>query len=102
ASAMRWGLAATHGAFSSFHIDSDGLGTYISCSNRNGSKWWVIVGGKDKSNPLAFSGVKEDEAFKNGNKGDTTALGDVQVEAVLLRPGTRLCAFHFSIQQSSH
>jgi hypothetical protein len=91
ASDMRWGLAATQGAFSSFHIDSDGLGTYISCTNQNGSKWWVIVGPKDKSNPSAFSSVKECQAFYSGEGADTTALGDVQVEAVLLRPGTRLC-----------
>jgi hypothetical protein len=92
ASDMRWGIAATQGAFSGFHIDSDGLGTYISCTNRNGSKWWVIVGPKDKSNPSAFSSVKESHAFHAGNGADTMALGDVQVEAVLLRPGTRLCA----------
>ena len=89
---VRWGIAATQGAFSSFHIDSDGLGTYISCVNRNGSKWWVIVGPKDKSDTSAFASVREAYAFHNGDGADTAALGDVQVEAVLLRPGTRLCA----------
>ena len=92
ASDMRWELAATQGAFSGFHIDSDGLGTYISCTNRNGSKWWVIVGPKDKRNPSGFSGVKESHAFHSGKGADTTVLGEAQVEVVLLRPGTRLCA----------
>ena len=92
ASDMRWGLAATQGAFSSFHIDSDGLNTYISVTNEGGSKWWVVVGPKDKSNASAFSSVKESQAFHSGEGADTTSLGDVQVEAVLLKPGTRLCA----------
>jgi hypothetical protein len=90
ASDMRWGIAATQGAFSSFHVDSDGLNTYISCTNANSTKWWVVVGHKDKSNTSAFSSVKESQAFHSGEGADTTALGDVQVEAVLLRPGTRL------------
>ena len=89
ASDMRWGLAATRGAFSTFHIDSDGLNTYIFCTNKDGSKFWVAVGPKDKSNASAFSSVKESVAFHGGEGAD--AQGDVQVEAVLLRPGTRLC-----------
>ena len=92
ASDMRWGLAATQGAFSTFHIDSDGLNTYIFCINRNGSKFWVVVGPKVKGNLSAFSSVKESHAFHNGEGAGTTALGDVQVEGVLLKPGTRLCA----------
>jgi hypothetical protein len=88
---MRWGIAATEGAFSSFHIDSDGLGTYISCVNRNGSKWWVIISPRDKSDVAHFASVGKAWAFHGGDGVDTTALGDVQVEAVLLTPGTRLC-----------
>lgn len=93
ASDMRWGIAATQGAFSTFHIDSDGLATYITCSNKGGSKWWVIVSPKDKDKrnaAAAFASVEAAHAFHNGDGADMTALGDVQVEAVLLRPGTRL------------
>jgi hypothetical protein len=92
---MRWGLAATQGAFSGFHIDSDGLGTYISCVNRGGSKWWMIVGPKDRSDTSAFSSVEKAYAFHSDGV-DMTALGDVQVEAVLLRPGVRLCVLSLS------
>lgn len=86
---MRWGLAATQGAFSGFHIDSDGLGTYISCVNRGGSKWWMIVNPKAGSDTSAFASVEKAYAFHSDGV-DMTVLGDVQVEAVLLRPGVRL------------
>ena len=86
---MRWGLAATEGAFSSFHIDSDGFGTYVSCVNQNGAKWWVIIGPKG-GNKQANFGFKDAFNFYLKFGADTAALGDVQVEAVLLRPGTRL------------
>lgn len=86
---MRWGLAATGGAFSTFHVDSDGLGTYISCTSQEGSKWWVIVSPKDPSNMSAFASVDSMFAFHDTGS-DTALLGDVQVEAVLLRPGVRL------------
>lgn len=87
---LRWGLAATQGAFSNFHIDSDGLGTYVSCINRNSAKWWVIIGPKDGSKLSAFASFKEACGFYWTLGVDTAALGDVQVEAALLRPGTRL------------
>jgi hypothetical protein len=87
---MRWGIAATGGAFSNFHLDSNGLGTYISCVNRNGSNWWVIVSPKDKSDASAFASVEKVYPFLNGDGADTVVPGDLQVEAVLLRPGTRL------------
>jgi hypothetical protein len=87
---FRWGLAATEGAFSSFHIDSEGVGTYVSCVNQNGAKWWVIVGPKDKSRLSSFAKFKEVYGFYQGFGADPSKLGDVQVEAVLLKPGTRL------------
>jgi hypothetical protein len=88
---FRWGLAATEGAFSSFHIDSDGVGTYVSCINQNGAKWWVIVGPKDKSRmSSSFVRFKETYEFYVAFGADPNELGDVQVEAVLLKPGTRL------------
>jgi hypothetical protein len=86
---MRWGLAATQGAFTGFHVDADGLATTIYCVNRDGSKWWIIVGPKDKSSASAFASVEKAYAFHSDGL-DMTALGDVQVEAVLLRPGVRL------------
>jgi hypothetical protein len=69
---MRWGVAATEGAFSSFHIDSDGLGTYISCINRNSSKWWVVISPKYKSNISEFASVEKACAFHNRDGVDST------------------------------
>ncbi|KAF8227678.1 hypothetical protein L208DRAFT_1067131, partial [Tricholoma matsutake] len=86
---MRCGLAATQGAFTGFHIDSDSLATTIYCVNKGGSKWWVIIGPKDKSDTAAFASVENMYAFHN-DRLNMVALGDVQVEAVLLRPGIRL------------
>jgi hypothetical protein len=93
---LRWGLAATEGAFSTFHVDSDGLGTYVTCVSENSKKWWVVVGPKDQGNPSSFANFKDVYKFYNGLAADTTALGDVQVEAVLLRPGINLYA-HFAL-----
>ena len=87
---MRWGTAATGGAFSIFDINSHGLGTYISCMNKNGSNWWVIVSPKDKSDASAFASVEKAYSFLHGDGADMVVQGDVQVEAVLLKPGTRL------------
>ncbi|KAF8230698.1 hypothetical protein L208DRAFT_1012490, partial [Tricholoma matsutake] len=86
---MHWGLAATQGAFTGFHIDSDGLATTIYCMNKGGSKWWVILSPKDKSDTAAFASVENMYAFHNDQL-NMAALGDVQVEVVLLRPGVRL------------
>jgi hypothetical protein len=93
---MCWGLAATRGAFTGFHVDSDGLATTIYCVNKGGSKWWIIIGPKDKSNMAAFASVENAYAFHNDGL-DMAALGDVQVEAVLLRPGVRLSVNFFVV-----
>ena len=89
-SAMRWGLCATAGAFTTFHIDADGLATYIACINEGGSKWWILVGPKDSALHSPFSNAEKMFAFHNSRPISLEALGDVQVEAVLLTPGTRL------------
>ncbi|KAF8220622.1 hypothetical protein L208DRAFT_1332790 [Tricholoma matsutake] len=86
---MCWGLAATQGVFTGFHIDSDSLATTIYCVNKGGLKWWVVIGPKDKSDTAAFASVENMYAFHNDWL-NMAALGDVQVEAVLLRPSVRL------------
>jgi hypothetical protein len=50
----------------------------------------VIVGPKDKSRPSSFVRFKEAYEFYAEFGADPNKLGDVQVEAVLLKPGTRL------------
>lgn len=83
---FRWGLAATTGAFHTLHIDSNGLGSYV--SPQAGSKWWVVarpIGSLDQSS-FEDMGMLLNKAFSvNGNGAGLFAL-----EAVLLEPGTTL------------
>ena len=88
---MRWGLAATQDTFTAFRIDSDGLNTFISCVNKEGLKWWIVIGPKDRKDVSAFARVERAYAFHNDGV-NVAALGNVQVEAVLLTPGVRLLA----------
>jgi hypothetical protein len=89
-SGLRWGIAATAGACSSFHIDADGLCTYILVVNEDGTKYWVVVGPKPMQDPAAFASVEQQFQFHNTRGVDTQALGETQVEAVLLTTGTLL------------
>jgi hypothetical protein len=89
-SVTRWGLAATAGAYSSFHIDTDGLATYVDCVNQQGSKWWLLVGPKDSQDFSGLANYEKIFGFHNGSTAKTDVLGNFQIEAVLLTPGTRL------------
>jgi hypothetical protein len=85
AASCRWAIAATANAYHGFHIDSDGLATYIDC--QMGSKWWVIVRPVDGPSHSMFAHVEDVFEFVNseGEKSEGYIF-----EAVLLRPGTRL------------
>jgi hypothetical protein len=79
---MVWGLAATAGAMSYFHIDANGLATWIDV--KTGSKYWILA--KPKK-PLNFAAIslftdRYDQEAVNQDKWD--------LEAVLLLPGSRL------------
>jgi len=45
---FRWAIASLKGAFHGFHLDSDGLGTFIQALF--GSKWWILASPKPGSN----------------------------------------------------
>ena len=79
----RWGLAATSGAHHLWHIDCDGFCTYI--DTQTGAKWWIVAKSKDGSthfsHPTVFTEAY-DISSANEEKWD--------LEAVLLRPGSRL------------
>jgi hypothetical protein len=89
-SATRWGLAGTNHAFTSFHIDAEGLGTYIQCVSKNGAKWWVLAAAEDdpdNNNVLDFARLFD---FYNADKAQVGHLKSMKVEAILLEEGTRL------------
>ncbi|KAF8803042.1 hypothetical protein BYT27DRAFT_7110523 [Phlegmacium glaucopus] len=87
---MRWGLAATTGAFSTFHVDSHGRATYVSCVNKDGSKLWVLAGTKTNAIASAFENVQKSIRFFNRGVPSKDQFPEVQLEAVLLQPGMRL------------
>ena len=80
---MRWGIAATAGSYHTWHIDSDGFGTYINVVA--GYKWWVLA--KPKESKHHFDEIdlylkNYDAELTNDTKWDT--------EGILLLPGSLL------------
>jgi hypothetical protein len=75
---IRWGLAATAGARSWFHMDSNGFNTFVDV--KCGNKAWMCI--RDKSGDFKLT-----DAFKDFELDDA---GDYQIEVILLTPGTRL------------
>jgi hypothetical protein len=83
---MRWGLCATTGAGHTFHMDSDGFGTYIEVIT--GVKVWLVVRPKDCETG-DYSEFRRIDKFM-GEDFDLLDVGECSVEAVILTPGTRL------------
>ena len=84
-STMRFGLAATAGAYHKFHIDSDGTGTFVEAVV--GRKIWVLAvpkGGQglDSLADINLYGESYDMEGENAHLWD--------LEAVVLEPGVRL------------
>ena len=75
---IQWGLAATPGARTWFHIDSNGFNTFIDV--KCGSKVWLCIDDK-------LGHFKVIDAFKHFKLDEP---GDFQIEVILLTPGTRL------------
>jgi hypothetical protein len=75
---IRWGLAATGGARTWFHMDSNGFNTFIDV--KCGYKVWLYI--YDKCGRF-----KVIDAFKDFVLDEA---GDFQIEVILLTPGTRL------------
>jgi hypothetical protein len=84
---IRWGLAATAGALSWIHLDSNGFNTYVDV--KAGYKWWIVL--RRKGEVYYFESISEVDAFFDGNYDvDKPNDGKWDLEAVLLPPGTRL------------
>lgn len=81
---IRWGTCATCGAFHTYHIDSEGLGT--TSELLFGLKWWIVPSNTDGEN--LFSRL---DVFMNDKFDIDSASGDLwNLEAVVLVPGTKL------------
>lgn len=84
---FRWGLAATAGALSWWHIDSEGFGTYV--DTIAGLKWWIVARRKGKDH--GFESFSEAKIFFNGEYEVDHPNEEIwDLEAVVLHPGTRL------------
>ena len=81
---FRWAIASLKGAFHGFHLDSDGLGTFIQAMF--GSKWWILASPKPGSN-ADFAKIN---TFLAGNFNLDEAPDGWQLEAIVLAPGSKL------------
>jgi hypothetical protein len=80
---MRWGLAGLKGSYTFWHLDSDGLATYVDVKNEEGEKVWVVAkADREFSGKLRF-------LMSDGFDLDK-APSELQLEAILLTKGTRL------------
>src|ERR1700733_10679624 len=79
----RWGLAATAGAHHLWHIDCNGLCTYIDM--QTGLKWWIVE--KPTQEPIPFS---DHTLFTKEYNISAANLEKLDLEAILLCPGSRL------------
>ncbi|PPQ78306.1 hypothetical protein CVT24_006482, partial [Panaeolus cyanescens] len=77
-STLRWGLAATSGARHGWHVDSNGLGTYIDFF---GLKLWCVAAGADLSRTRVFLDKFDTDEV-------SSSLG--RIEGILCVPGMRL------------
>lgn len=84
---FRWGLAATTGALSWWHIDSNGFGTYV--DTKAGLKWWIVA--RRKGHAHRFETISEMGTFcDKGYEVDEPNAEKWDLEAVILPPRTRL------------
>jgi hypothetical protein len=81
---MRWVLAATAGSFSTFHVDSHGRATYISCVNKDGSKLWVLAGTKNNDAAPAVEAIKKFFNFYNSDIPSMDEFPEVQLDSARL------------------
>jgi hypothetical protein len=79
----RWGLAATAGAHHLWHIDCDGLCTYI--DTQTGQKLWIVAEPKRGSDHFSNADLYTDDFHI-----DAANLDKWDLAAVLLLPGSRL------------
>ncbi len=84
-----WATTSLAGATSWIHLDANGLGTHI--NNITGTKYWVVLNGKQgissENHPGDMSSM---EAFPTNWNPDEAIQDGFQYEAVVLTPGTLL------------
>lgn len=84
-STLRFGLAATAGAYHKFHIDSDGTGTFVEAVA--GRKIWVLAVPKEAD---GLDGLADIDLFGEAYDMEDPNLDLWDLEAVILQPGVQL------------
>jgi hypothetical protein len=84
-STLRFGLAATAGAYHKFHIDSDGTGTFVEAVA--GRKIWVLAVPKQEQGLDAMADIN---LFGTAYDIEGANLDSWDLEAVILEPGVTL------------
>jgi hypothetical protein len=79
----RWGHASTCGAFEGFQLVGEGFGLCVDILN--GARWWIVA----RPSPQWPSGLSSVDSFLSHEFLDN-GMGDWELEAILLVPGTRL------------
>jgi hypothetical protein len=84
-STLRFGLAATAGAYHKFHLDSNGTGTFVEAVV--GRKIWVLAVPKEED---GLDRLADIDLFGEAYDMDDVNLHLWDLEAVILEPGVRL------------
>ena len=86
---IRWGLAATAGALSWWHIDSNGFATYL--DPKAGTKFVIVARRKfDGTGGSVLESFSEIDVYLNKFDSQLPNADRWELEAVILAPGTRL------------
>ena len=84
---FRWGLAATAGALSWWHLYSNGFGTYV--DTKAGLKWWIVA--QRKGDGHSFETISAVDTFCDIRYEVEEPNEEIwDLEAVILPPRTRL------------
>jgi hypothetical protein len=84
---IRWALAATAGALSWWHIDSNGFATYL---DAKAGKKLIMVGRRKSCGANNLESFSEVDIFLKKFEVDLPNADRWDLEAVILAPGTRL------------
>lgn len=85
---IRWGLAATSGAFHEFHVDTAGFGTFIAPDC--GTKLWMPLSPKRQPGGQRFDLLARTRVFHDNFNISLPPPEDWAYDLVVLKPGMKL------------
>lgn len=85
---IRWGLAATSGAFHEFHVDTAGFGSFVAPDC--GIKLWVALTPKDETQGRPFDFLGKTKVFYENFNISLPPPEDYVYDLVVLKSGMKL------------